>query len=582
MITPPTTRDSTRLRLALVTCACAGLALALVAGGQTLICHGVLGNSGAAGDHLVRFDRQTASGLGVVCDAYGTLWDRGGSGILNRYALDGRLLAQYGIPRGSNRDADQIALVDSTLVLLVGGKLHTLAIDAPPGSAATPLNLAAACLSPTAWNGRVAAVHQNQVVLIDIPAATITPVADGGAKWVELGPDGAVYALQDGKLNKFVDGQPVADGWPRSSPGERPQRLGDAWFGHAWHGTIRRFSAALQPDPGVVLGGASGSFIGHLDENAELVNGRGLARLGDHLYAVSGLDGILHLLEWDASARQMTIVRRLGSIPTCSGLAIDVDGNIFYRAGVWQWTDQPDTPLRFGVNNPEAPGVGQPVMLAGRNLCAPGFLWGQPAFYSGPLDRHLHVQRLEKSCALRRGMVGSATYQADGQRLLLVVDAKGAAQAFRIAANGRYAGEAGEITLETATPLAQWTSLGTTAEGILLAAADGHVVAFQRQDGQWRETGRWNQWGDGPGDRFGQTVALHVDGDRLWVADSERHRLLLFAAAGGRPLASFGHLDQPGGDLLSLATPTTVAANGRRAVVYDRDNQRLLKLFLED
>ena len=52
----------------------------------------------------------------------------------------------------------------------------------------------------------------------------------------------------------------------------------------------------MEPAPGVALGGSSGSFIGHLDQNADLFIGRGLAEIRDNLFAVSGAGGIPQLL----------------------------------------------------------------------------------------------------------------------------------------------------------------------------------------------------------------------------------------------------------------------------------------------
>ena len=46
---------------------------------------GVLGNSGEQGTALVKFGLTPAHGMGVVYDKYGTLWDRGGDTVLNRY-----------------------------------------------------------------------------------------------------------------------------------------------------------------------------------------------------------------------------------------------------------------------------------------------------------------------------------------------------------------------------------------------------------------------------------------------------------------------------------------------------------------
>ena len=132
---------------------------------------------------------------------------------------------------------------------------------------------------------------------------------------LEVGPDGAVYVLKDGKLHKLVNGKPPEGEWPKGSPGERMQYLDGWWFAHAWHGTIRRFAADLAPAPGVVLGGGSGSFIGHLVQNSELLNGRGMAGLDENLYAVSGLQGILHLVRWDETKQQFRIVRRIGRGP---------------------------------------------------------------------------------------------------------------------------------------------------------------------------------------------------------------------------------------------------------------------------
>ena len=69
----------------------------------SLKCEGVLGNSGEQGAALVRFGTEPAKGMGVAYDRFGSLWDRGGAGVLNRYALDGRLLRTYRIRKGTGR-----------------------------------------------------------------------------------------------------------------------------------------------------------------------------------------------------------------------------------------------------------------------------------------------------------------------------------------------------------------------------------------------------------------------------------------------------------------------------------------------
>src|SRR5438128_12694 len=96
-----------RLTCYLVAIGVALLASASSANAETLRCFGVLGNSGEQGSTLVRFGEKPAAGMGVVFDRWGSLWDRAGEGVLNRYAPDGRLLASYRVaPSGSMLERD--------------------------------------------------------------------------------------------------------------------------------------------------------------------------------------------------------------------------------------------------------------------------------------------------------------------------------------------------------------------------------------------------------------------------------------------------------------------------------------------
>ena len=105
-----------------------------------ITCAGVLGNSGEQGQTLVRFGSAPANGLGTVYDETGSLWDRGGDGVLNRYALDGRLLR---LPTKSRRAMsrctnDRITRVGNNLRYTsdISGKLYKLPLDAAPDAAA--------------------------------------------------------------------------------------------------------------------------------------------------------------------------------------------------------------------------------------------------------------------------------------------------------------------------------------------------------------------------------------------------------------------------------------------------------------
>jgi len=546
-----------------------------------IVCDGVLANSGAAGDAVVRFgDVQSARGMGVVVDRFGSLWDRAGDATLNRYAPDGRLLGQYHLPKGAGQ-RDLLTRVGDLLVMQVGTKLYTLPIDARAGSEPRPLGRDSECLSFGSFDGQVASATKEAVFLVNPATGAAKEVVPlKGVDQVEVGPEGAVYAMADGTIHKFVGGKEVTGEWPRKGPGERIQLLDGWWYGHGWHGTIRRFSAAMEPAPGVVLGGASGSFIGHLDQNPELSNGRGMAKVGPNLYAVSGMGGILHLLEWNESKQQMRPVRRIGAAPPAGGIGLDRDGRVWWYAGAWQWNNPPDAPMLQGVNGPDYPGIGQAVMLDGDRMVAPGYLWGKPGFYHGKLSTEVAIDRIETPCALKKGTTGSAVYEDERKLVLLVVERGGAAQGFEIDAEGRYRGELGPVALKAAGPVKEWTSLAMSDKATLLAAADGHVLEMVRDGKDWKESRRWNSWGAGEGERFGPRVWLAADAGRLWAADRERHRVLCFELASGRLLASLGAVDKKGADLASLALPETVAACGRGAVVLDGGNQRLVKLRL--
>lgn len=552
---------------------------AALQGGERLASEGVLGNSGEQEAALVRFGPEPRRGMGVAADRAGTLWDRAGKGILNRYALDGRLVASYRIPPEEDQN-DKVACVGDLVVARIGGRLWAVETGASAGSEAKAIG-EAGCVSFGSFENRLAVVHKGRLEMLDPRTGERKAVAEvGDAQDVEVDARGAVYVMKDWNIRKFVDGREVADGWPKRSPGERPQLVGGRWYGHSWHGTIRRFSAALDPDPGVVLGGASGSFIGHLDQNSELMNGRGMAQIRPDLFAVSGMGGVLHLLEWDGVKRQMRIARRIGAVQNCRGLGLDRQGRVWCHAGTWRWEDGPDAPLDKGVNAPEHPGVGQIVMLPNDSMCGPGFLWGKPAFYRGPLSEEVKCDRIEKGCALGKEVAGSASYGLKGRRVLLAVEPSGKGNVFFIGEDGAYQGEAGPAALKASGPAGEWTSLALKDEGTLLGASGGAVVEMARDGQDWKETRRWSSWGPAPAEKFGGRVFIAADEGRLWASDAERHRVLCFDLGTGKPLASFGSVDKPGSDLASLDRPQAIAARGRRAVVYDAGNQRLVKLSL--
>jgi hypothetical protein len=551
------------------------------AGAGEVLCEGVLGNSGEQGKHLVRFADQEARGMGVAYDRFGSLWDRAGAGTLNRYSPDGRLLGQYRIPAGGDGQ-DKLTIVADVLVMQIKGKLYTLDVASAPGAEARPLGRDSECMSFGSFNGCVASCLKGKVYLVNPKtgeAKELTGVGEIQGQVpslnLELTPQGrVVWQVQTDRLRLFVDGKEVPGGLTEKPSVGRLQLLDGFWYGHAWHATIKRFDANFQTAPGTVLGGASGWVIGHLDENAELFNGNGMARVGENLYAVSGIGGIMHLLQWQGDKQAMRIVRRIGSV-RCTGIGLDAEGTVWSGMGTWKWSDGPDAPLANGISGQID--MGQAVCLDGDAMVQPATRWGKSVLISGKLTSEPKFLETQNVTFLK-GHVGAAAYAHKGRLVLLVIDKAGKAQSLYIGPDGAFHGLGPGVALKTASPVKEWTSLAMKGPDTLLAAADGYVIELTKEADDWKETRRWNSWGKAPSERFGQTIYLAADGDRLWVSDRLRHRVLCFDLKTGGVLGSFGNLDRAGDDLASLSSPEVIAARGGRAVVFDSANQRLVKL----
>jgi hypothetical protein len=347
-------------------------------------------------------------------------------------------------------------------------------------------------------------------------------------------------------------------------------------YGASGHSTLRRFGTAWQLAPGVVLGGNSGSFIGHVDEQGEVVSPRGVAKAGPDLFAVSGYHGILHLLQWQEHAQRLVPLRRIGSVPSCLALALDREGRTWRLSGNWNWNDGPATPLHFGIPEPEICAL---AMQNSDGVVGYGRMWGKPSVMFGKLDKEVRIGRIETPTVLHReGVVAVAVSEQNNRAILLVLDREGGVTAVNLSDAGEYRGDIGQVQFVTSTPVKQWTSLAVLGRDALIAAGDGFVIELAREGETWKETRRRNSWGADAAQNFGGPIWLSADAGKLWVSDSARHRVVCFDLASGRELAACGARDAAGDDLARLNSPRVIAARGHRAVVFDSGNQRLIKL----
>ena len=408
-------------------------------------------------------------------------------------------------------------------------------------------------------NGSIAIATLSQdrkswtVSLFDPETKQTAPLIDGplaSLQDIELMPDKGLVAQFDGKLHLFRNGKEVTEGWPHSGgPGGRLQLLDGYWYGSVWHGTIRRFNADLEPDPGVVLGGGSGSFIGHVDGNTEIEACRGLAIIQGNLFAGSGMYGILQLLNWNKELQQFQLIRRIGAVQLCQGLGINRQGKVWYNSGYWNWDDGPASILHdctSGGPSRDTPGIGQLVMLPGEQLCCTGDPERGTQIIGGPFAWNVFITDLKDGPAIKNtGLLnGSAVYMNGKIQTLLTIDAAGEGQTWRVDAvenRGKNARpDLGQTKLETQDPVKEWTSLAMKNADTLLGAGDGSVIEMTRGDGDiWRETKRWSSWQGAAPSAFGGKIYICSDAGNLWVSDTEHHQVLCFGLADGVLRATF-------------------------------------------
>lgn len=539
------------------------LVAAKVAPAAELALTGVLGNSGESGKTLVSFSRTPSAGMGPVIDEDMTIWERGGSKQLNRYALDGRLLASFPLPESTDRH-DQMTRVGDMLLMNIRNSLYSLSLDASRGSPPKRIMGDVNVMSSSAFEGRVVLFEKkrDQMFWYDPLSGERTDLIQPGFGVIACQVDrtGTVYAFGGGNVYAWKDAVPVT-GFPKGFHGERPQKIDGHWYTHGWHGTIHRMNDHFEPSPGVVLGGASGSFIGYLPQSVDITNGRGMLHVRDDLFAVSGLDGVVQLLRWNGEQQRFELVRRLGALANLTGVAVDSSGNIWTPRGSWRWSDSCEVPHTAGDKQPDV--HAQPVVLNGQTLCLLKKHYQYVQLASGECIDTNGWSRLEakgiRDFDFSATVTGAAAVPTDNGLALMVAEQNGAVFEIGITADGRQRSAPQAVAIEG---LEDCTSLAWF-RGRLYAAESGEVIAYQRDDERhWKEALRLAKY---DGDAY-----IHSDGQRLVVSDRVGGTVRVFDSSASE-VASFD----------DLRSPTHVAISGDRVVLYEAGRQRLVKLEID-
>ncbi len=540
-------------------------------GAATLELTGVVGNSGAFANP-VTFASTEAFSLGGAYDAArGVYYERGGKQKLNAYTLDGRLVATYPLPGGSDR-YDTMVLCGNNLFFSLGGKLYAMPLNAKSGSspkAILPEYTKVTTFSASSHKGsflfRTADAKLYSLHADTLKATHLGAIETHHVHGLDYDENGDIFAVLGPMAHKFADGKLLAnDEWPRRfignrEPGiDRAQKIGNYWYGFAGHGTIKRFDSEFNPAPGTVYGGASGHFIGTVKVDYDLNNGRGIHEISPGVFIVSGRTGVVQIAEWRPKLQQFEMIRRIGALPELQTLALDPQGRLLFGHNIWNADADSRAPAAVGLPFVSA----APAAAFGADsILFPLLLTGRPSLANGQLEFGKMNRAPYPKMELPKNLAGVACVSQEKQTRLLFLTPEGKLLG-NVLNNSRsnvWKAALPEQKMELKTPVKRWTSLAVIDDKTLLGAADGSLIELLYEKGVWNESKRWS-------DGFGADLSIAVNGTLAAVADKEKGNVAIYDLKTQVKLA-----EAPAGK------PARTAFNAGRVIVYDQAGQRLLK-----
>lgn len=582
---------------------------------------GVLGNSGEAGEALLRVtrwpDNQHPTGVAVGDDA--TIWLGAGDAV-QQISLSGERLARFPLePAGSRVQSRTFAVLGRTLYFLGevpkrGPALFALAMDRP-GAAARPLDIRLPrrkrrhlphVLCPQPIDGRLAIVNEPpdaekiDVHLID-PAAGRMEKAFSLAGGV---PHGAAYDRRAKRLyvgagritavrvpgGQLCRGFPVAcmktPAIPTQFRGTISLAAGALWD-TAWYGFLSRHGLDGSGEPGRVV-----EWHHELDTPSQLV---GLPRTHpqlDPLLITTATPAAAYYAHWDRADRRLRLVRRIGCLPDVLSLGLSRDGWVTAATARcqlwWRWDDPAwAVPRKVDMHLATTPPLFDPRgadrFVAVAEQYALGARRGGRvlAVFPAEVGSRNEARRHPGKLPFERA-AGLAARPSDKNRTdIFFSDPKLKAiwQTTLWVPQLSLTGPRRPIQIKGAA-LRDPTDLAALTDGRLLVADAGRVLMLKPDGEAHALVWELAAWGKGADQHFGASIRMAVDGRWMLVADTARHRLIWLDWPRRRVLAVFGRPDHAGAALHQLSRPTYVSLAAPRAVVADAGNQRILKLVL--
>lgn len=568
---------------------------------------GVLGNSGEQGATLIRTTRRGVGG--VVVDDSGTLWLGAGDAI-NRVTLEGRLIERFPIALewGEWVSGKGFGSLDGTLYFSCADDRrveHLFALPMRPGATAARLPLSLPPrrdgrlrVAPEPLRGKLVLGLDEQdrpgevsVFLYAPGSGTLTRsftvplpdlfglAVDAAAGWIYVGGGRAATVVD-------LQGRPVSSDFPAPVPqlpaiptvfsGALSLADGAAWRAGVY-GFVARLDRLTRGAPGIV--DRWDSALGEVSQVAGV--GRGLLAFTRDEPADAFLG------RWVPGAVQLSLFRRIGSLPAIRAVGLSEDGWVTVADEVeglypvqhwWRWED--DARAMPAVTDSSSAVAGG-VFIPGSDSFVGVNQRGRLLFFRPRWgDQTGTLTALPPEAR----PVAFAYQAVPGQRTgrLLYVD--GAARGiFAVGYDGpglHTAGDHWQPVALAGVALEEPGDLVALTDGRLVIADRGRILVLEPSGSGYRLEAERRGWGRGPDDQLGGHVRLAIDGPWMLVSDTDRARVLWLDWQRWRKLGQLGVTDRAGDDLAHVDRPGSVALRAGRAVVADTGNQRVLRLVV--